>query len=158
MLVLRIRRHAPNPITAPPSTMMPTMIASTTRMAFSAPPPAGGAPATGGAAMAGWAAAPVELAAVLWKPELPVKAAPHLVQNFPVPSSVVPQDVQNAITHLGKQLCAEYSAPAACRERNSRRGFPAIARLARPSHPTSRGGIYADCLAGDFWSLGGAVR
>src|SRR5579872_1118535 len=111
MCVLRINRHAPNPITAPPSTITPMMIATTTRMAFSAPPPWAGV-AAGAAATAGFAAAPAgPAAAVVWKPEAPVIVAPQLVQNFPAPSSDAPHDVQNAMTHLSNHFSRSISQP-----------------------------------------------
>src|SRR5579864_7706709 len=138
MCVLRINRHAPNPITAPPRTITPTMIATTIRIAFSAPPPCPGV-AAGAAAMAGFAAAPAGLAAVVWKPEAPVIVAPQLVQNFPAPSSVAPHDVQNAMTHLSNTLLAEYIATSSRRERSYRRGFQAIGRHITLAYPNRRG-------------------
>src|SRR5690348_8461242 len=95
-------RHTPNPITAPPSTMTPIMMATTIRMTFSAPPPEGGVVVAGSAvAAAGLAAAAAAippLAGVALA--APATTAPHLVQNFDAPSNVAPQDVQKAITHL----------------------------------------------------------
>src|SRR5579864_5392476 len=96
-------RHTPNPITAPPSTMTPIMMATTKRMTFRAPPPEGGAVVVAGSAVA---AAGLAAAAAAIPPlagvalAAPATTAPHLVQNFDAPSSVAPQDVQKAITHL----------------------------------------------------------
>lgn len=97
-------RHTPNPITAPPSTMMPMMMATTIRMAFKAPPPAG-AFAGAAAAGAGLAAAPTNPPPVTpCAPDADATGAPHLVQNFPVPSTTDPQDVQNAMIHLDQRF------------------------------------------------------
>src|SRR5690242_6895197 len=95
-------RHTPNPITAPPSTMTPMRMATTIRMTFSAPPPVGGAVVAGSAvAAAGLAAAAAAIPPLAGvAPAAPATVAPHLVQNLPVPSSVAPQDVHKAITHL----------------------------------------------------------
>src|SRR5690348_8382706 len=163
--LLLASRHTPKPMTAPPSTMTAIMMATTSRMTFSAPPPDAGAVGEGAVAAAGLAAAATNPPSATGDgPAVPAIAAPHLVQNFADPSNVAPQDVQNAISHLDqihrpdKLLSSEY-IPTPLPPRKELRAWLSGHRTPFSSGASqNQGDSHAGCLDNYFWDSGCSFR